>query len=227
MKLLAVDTATESCGVAVVHEAGLMAETTVLRRRTHARQVMGMIAATIELAGIEVSALDAFAVTNGPGSFTGLRIGMSTVMGIAAALDKPIVCVSTLDALVYPLRFVSLPVFAAIDARKQEICYARFDLRNGVLTKSRPETVSKPEIAAADIRETTLLVGNGCLLYEMVFRRVAEGNIRFAPRSAHHVSASSAGFLALDRCRSGNVSHRHSAALQYHRRSDAERASPQ
>ena len=99
MKILALDTAAKSCSVAIVDKESVLAELTLCREQTHSKHLMEMINTTIELSGIIVSELDGFAVTRGPGSFTGLRIGISSIKGLAAATCKPLVGVSSLDAL--------------------------------------------------------------------------------------------------------------------------------
>ncbi|MBW2597806.1 MAG: tRNA (adenosine(37)-N6)-threonylcarbamoyltransferase complex dimerization subunit type 1 TsaB [Deltaproteobacteria bacterium] len=91
MKILAVDTATKSCSVAVVQEKSLLAEITTGRKQTHSKHLMEMINRVMGLSGLSLSELDGFAVTRGPGTFTGLRIGISSVKGLSAASGKPIV----------------------------------------------------------------------------------------------------------------------------------------
>ena len=86
MKILAVDTATRSCSVAVVEEKSLLAEMTTQRKQTHSKHLMKMIDSVMDLSGLAFSELDGFAVTSGPGTFTGLRIGISSVKGLSAAL---------------------------------------------------------------------------------------------------------------------------------------------
>jgi tRNA threonylcarbamoyladenosine biosynthesis protein TsaB len=99
MKILALDTATNSCSVAATDEGKLAAELTISKNQTHSKHLMELIHSVLEIAGFGVGDLDGLAVTVGPGSFTGLRIGISTIKGLAHALDKPVVGVSTLEAL--------------------------------------------------------------------------------------------------------------------------------
>jgi tRNA threonylcarbamoyladenosine biosynthesis protein TsaB len=99
MKILALDTATDSCSVAATDDGTLAAELTIRKNQTHSKHLMELIHSVLEIAGFGVGDLDGLAVTVGPGSFTGLRIGISTIKGLAHALDKPVVGVSTLEAL--------------------------------------------------------------------------------------------------------------------------------
>ncbi|NNK84267.1 MAG: tRNA (adenosine(37)-N6)-threonylcarbamoyltransferase complex dimerization subunit type 1 TsaB, partial [Desulfobacterales bacterium] len=99
MKILAVDTATKSCSVAIVDKESIIAEMTVINEETHSKHLLGIINVVLKYADLDMADLNGFAVTSGPGSFTGLRIGISTIKGFAAALKKPMVGISTLSAL--------------------------------------------------------------------------------------------------------------------------------
>ena len=99
MKILAVDTATASCSVAVMEDSRIVAELNFDHPQTHSRHLMGMMISVLELCGLTPDRLDAAAITRGPGSFTGLRIGLATVKGLAAGVGIPVVGVSTLHTL--------------------------------------------------------------------------------------------------------------------------------
>ena len=99
MRLLALDTATETCGIALLVDGGIQAELNFFHGQTHAKHLMSGVEAVLELTGVPLNDIDGFAVTRGPGSFTGLRIGISTVKGLALAMGKPVVGISSLDVL--------------------------------------------------------------------------------------------------------------------------------
>ncbi len=101
MKILAVDTATKGCSVAVTENSILLTELTLVSSRTHSKHLMGMIETAFSMSGLTVNDIDGFAVTKGPGSFTGLRIGISAIKGLASAAGKPVAGVSTLDSLAF------------------------------------------------------------------------------------------------------------------------------
>ena len=98
MKILAVDTATTSCSAAIVNDGLVSAELSTVNNQTHSKHLMNMIDTVCGMSGVKIADMNGFAVTVGPGSFTGLRIGISTVKGLARSLDKPVVGVSSLDA---------------------------------------------------------------------------------------------------------------------------------
>src|SRR6266545_3462758 len=124
MRVLAIDTALEACSAAVLDtSSGITASETLAMTRGHAEAVMPLIARVMSAAAIEFAALDRIAVTTGPGSFTGLRVGISAARGIALAAGKPAVGLSTLAAFAAPLIAAddTLPVVVAIDARHDQV----------------------------------------------------------------------------------------------------------
>jgi len=125
MLILAIDTALDACAAAVLDtEAGrLIAQESQAMKRGHAEALMPLIARVIEQSGIGFAGLDRIAVTTGPGSFTGLRVGLSAARGIALAANKPVVGVTTLTAYAAPVvsRNSEQPVISAIDARHDQV----------------------------------------------------------------------------------------------------------
>ncbi|HEY1474743.1 MAG TPA: tRNA (adenosine(37)-N6)-threonylcarbamoyltransferase complex dimerization subunit type 1 TsaB [Pseudolabrys sp.] len=125
MRVLAIDTALEACSAAVLDtELGaISAQESLAMQRGHAEALLPLIARVMEAANLEFAALDRIAVTIGPGSFTGLRVGIAAARGIALAAGKPAVGLSTLAAYAAPLVAAddTLPVVAAIDARHDHV----------------------------------------------------------------------------------------------------------
>lgn len=125
MRVLAIDTALEACSAAVLDtaRAGIIAHETQAMARGHAEALMPLIARVLDRADLHFDELDRIAVTTGPGSFTGLRVGISAARGIALASGKPAVGLSTLAALAAPFIAAddALPVVSAIDARHDHV----------------------------------------------------------------------------------------------------------
>ena len=111
MKILAVDTATKSCSVAIVDKDTLLAEVSITSKQTHSRHLMEMVNRAMGMSGLNISGLDGLAVTIGPGSFTGLRIGISSVKGLAMASGKPVVGISSLDVLAMQSNYSQYLIF--------------------------------------------------------------------------------------------------------------------
>ena len=125
MRVLAIDTALEACSAAVLdtEQGGISARESLPMVRGHAEALLPLIARVMDSAGLEFAALDRIAVTTGPGSFTGLRVGIAAARGIALAAGKPAVGLSTLAAYAAPLIAAddAVPVVAVIDARHDHV----------------------------------------------------------------------------------------------------------
>lgn len=165
MKLLTIDSAFETCSV------GLYLDGDVQERFQHAPQGhASLLLPWVEelLAGAELglAGLDAIAFTRGPGSFTGLRIGISVVQGLAWGADIPVIPVSSLAATAQGARKGSSPALVAMDARMQEVYTARFHEADGLMVPAGEESVCAPEVAAAMVVPGDLGVGNGFTRYE-------------------------------------------------------------
>ena len=129
MKLLAIDTATDSCSVAIIEDDTLRSELTAMPGQTHSKHLMPFIASVLDAAALKLTALDGFAVSLGPGSFTGVRIGISTVKGLAFSLGKPVVGISSLAALAWQCNESSGLICPMIDARKKQVYCGRYRFR--------------------------------------------------------------------------------------------------
>ena len=160
MKILALDTATQSCSVAIIDNGSLLAELTRLNRRTHSRHLMDLIDMVCQMSDLKIGDVDGFAVTIGPGSFTGLRIGISTIKGLAFPLNKPVVGVSSLDALAWQCAQSAYLICPLLDARKKEVYACRYRFKNNELIKDGNEKVASPAEAVRGIREPCIFVGN-------------------------------------------------------------------
>jgi tRNA threonylcarbamoyladenosine biosynthesis protein TsaB len=222
MKILAVDTATKSCSAAVVDDKRVCAELTTVNNETHSRHLMHMIDTVCDMSGLEIADMDGFAVTRGPGSFTGLRIGISTVKGLAWSLNKPAVGISSLDALAWQSVPAAYPVCTLLDARKQEVYYCLYRFQDGELKKNGSEQVVSLARAINDIREPCLFIGNGANLYkEEILQKLGE-LAHFAGWNQDVIRASSVAGLSLERfnhCQTDDVAL---LVPNYIRKSDAE-----
>ena len=120
MRILAIDTSTMLGGIAIMDESLLIAESRLNVKSTHSERLMTEIEHCLKQSGVKISDIDVFAVATGPGSFTGLRIGLSTVKGFSYATGKPIVSVPTLEALAWNFPYSRYPVCTMLDARKKK-----------------------------------------------------------------------------------------------------------
>jgi tRNA threonylcarbamoyladenosine biosynthesis protein TsaB len=226
MKILAVDTATQHCSVAICKDISLLAENTLFRRQTHSRHLLHMIHQTISISGIKLSELDAFAITRGPGSFTGLRIGLSCVKGMAYAVNKSLVSVSSLESLANQAVVspnIDLMICPLLDARKKEVYFAGFRHINNQLVKVTTDMVLPPEKLAPHIKGPCLFVGDGAILYKDILTKIFSNNAFFAPLQHNYIRAHTIALLAIERLKNGDTDNLSGLVPEYIRKSDAER----
>jgi tRNA threonylcarbamoyladenosine biosynthesis protein TsaB len=162
MLILAIDTALDACsaGVLDTDTARMIAQESQAMKRGHAEALMPLIARVMKDAGIAFTRLDRIAVTNGPGSFTGLRVGLAAGRGIALAADKPVVGITTLTAYAAPVVSTNSehPVIAAIDARHDHVYVQAVSGDGGALLSPRVAPIA--EALAASQFGAPYLVGN-------------------------------------------------------------------
>lgn len=161
MRVLAIDTALEACSAAVLDPGGgITATESLAMTRGHAETLMPLIARVMNGAGVEFAQLDRIAVTTGPGSFTGLRVGISAARGIALAAGKPAVGLSTLAALAAPLIATDdgTQVVAAIDARHDHVYLQVFGVNGRTLVG--PRVASLRDAARAATAAPARIVGS-------------------------------------------------------------------
>lgn len=222
MKILALDTATKSCSVAIIEAGSLSAELTTLKDQTHSKQLMELIHKGLEMSGFSADELDGLAVTVGPGSFTGLRIGISTIKGLAHALEKPVVGISSLDVLAWQCADRSYLICPLLDARKGEVYSATYRFNNDTLTPKSPEIASAPEAAIQKIKEPCVFIGSGAQLYRRNISTVLGDLAYFAPESQNIIRASSVAFLSMERFETRDTVEAADLVPHYIRKSDAE-----
>lgn len=222
MRILAVDTATKSCSVAIASDHQLLAEVLVDSGQTHSKHLMQAIHTALKLSGTSMSALEGIAVTQGPGSFTGLRIGISSIKGIAAAAGIPLVGVSSLDVLAAQSALPSFLICPLIDARKGQVYYSKYRMIGADLKKEGGERVGSPFEMLNGIDESSLFVGDGVLPYQQLIRETIGSLAHFAPRNLHTIHASTVARLSLERFQRKDFDGLGGFVPSYIRKSDAE-----
>jgi tRNA threonylcarbamoyl adenosine modification protein YeaZ len=186
MRVLAIDTALEACSAAVLDmsRGGIIASETLSMKRGHAEAVMPLIARVMDLAEVEFAALDRIAVTTGPGSFTGIRVGISAARGIALAAGKPAIGLSTLAGFAAPLiaEDDSSHVVAAVDARHDHVYLQVFGA--GGRTLVAPRIASLRAALRAAMTGPTRLIGTAADLLSAAWPKDAEPPVMVQQRSA-------------------------------------------
>lgn len=179
MKLLALETATEACSVALWVDGVVMERYEVAPRR-HAELVLPMIDAVLAESGVSKRQLDAIAVGRGPGAFTGVRLAIAVAQGLALALDRPVVAVSTLAALAMSATgspsAIGAPILALIDARMGEVYAGCFmGDAQGLVEASGEEVLSSPQSLQLPAHPAWRIAGSGWNTYRDVVRPLLGG----------------------------------------------------
>lgn len=151
MKLLALETSAKAASCAVLEDGVPVASAWQCTGLTHSRTLLPMVEGMLKNSELTMEAMDAVAVAAGPGSFTGLRIGIAAVKGLAWAAEKPCIPVSTLEAMAWPLAHLEGSIVCAMDARRQQIYNAVFLADSGALERLREDRALSLEEAAAGL----------------------------------------------------------------------------
>jgi tRNA threonylcarbamoyladenosine biosynthesis protein TsaB len=212
---LALETSTLAGGVALLDDERVIGEYLLDVRVTHSERLMPAIDRLLRDAGWTAAALDGLAVAVGPGSFTGLRIGLSTAKGLAWARDIPAAAVPTLDAMAAVLPFCALPVCPVLAARKGEVYCSLYRWDGAGMRREWDYLAISSEALAARLDEPTVFVGDAAAT-------VASRHARVAPPHRRMPSAAAVGILGLARFRAGEVVSATELSPFYLRPSEAE-----
>lgn len=225
MKILALETSAVAASAAVCENEALIAQSFQRTGLTHSATLMPMVESMLKNAGLTLAEMDVIAVAAGPGSFTGLRIGVSAAKGLAWPLDKPCAEVSTLEAMAWQMSGMDGLVCAAMDARRQQVYNALFDLKDGMpvrLTPDRAISLDDLQSELANAEKTQILVGDGAHLCYNAFQKLGYP-VKMAPPHLQYQTAWGVARCALEQARSGQLTDAAGLAPNYHRLSQAER----
>jgi tRNA threonylcarbamoyladenosine biosynthesis protein TsaB len=174
--ILAIETATDVCGVALIDREKIVGHRSVAEKNVHSERLLPMVEEVLRVASLTVKDLDAVAVSIGPGSFTGLRIGLSTAKGLAIALRVPIIAVSTLDALAYELyrsdeQRTAVNACPLIDAKRDEAFFCFYEVGvGGVRRRSAYDIAPVSRIVeAASQYPSVTFIGDGVRKLETLY----------------------------------------------------------
>ena len=169
MKVLGIDTSTSCGSVGLIDDGEVISDYLLNVPATHSQRLLGAIELVLREAGCLIENLDGWAIALGPGSFTGLRIGVSTVKGLAFATGKPVAGVSTLDVLasqIAPTPYLICPI---LDARKKEVYTAFYRFEKNLIKRQSDDQAIKPEDLVRRIKEQTIFLGDGAKTYRDFF----------------------------------------------------------
>ena len=223
MVVLAADTSTPFNSVALCDGPDLLAESTVRAGRKHSERLLSTVEWLLSEAGLKLKQVDLLAIAHGPGSFTGLRVGVATWKGLSLGADIPLMGVSTLDAMsrLAPVR--DGLVCPLLDAKMGEVYGAVYSFRDGVRTNVTPESVGPVEEILASVRGPVTAIGDGVGAYEERVKTCL-GPDAFYPPGCIAPRAWTVASEALERLGEGIEAQGAKVRPVYLRRSQAEEA---
>ena len=225
MKIIALETSAVTASVAVTDDERLLAQSFQNSGLTHSATLMPMVSGLLKNTGLTLDEMDVVAVAAGPGSFTGVRIGVAAAKGLAWPGDKPCAPCSTLESMAWQCAHMEGEICAAMDARRNQVYCARFRAEGGTLTRLTPDRAMGLDGLADEVRASGLpqiLVGDGA---HLVRAALEEQGLPCSPMPPHLIYQTAWGVArcALRIAREGQLVSAAAMAPSYHRLSQAER----
>lgn len=226
MRILALDSSGLVASVAIASEDDMLAEYTVNYKKTHSQTLLPMLDEIVRMVNLDLSEVDAIAVTSGPGSFTGLRIGSATAKGLGFALNKPIISVPTVDGLAYNLHGTDRVVCPIMDARRDQVYTGLYEFEEDklVVTSSQKavaidEIIDEINVMGRDV----IFLGDGVPIHRnRIIERINVG-FTFAPLHKNRQRAGAIAALGLEYYKENRVESAEDHQPVYLRVSQAER----
>lgn len=226
MRILAFDSSGLVATVAIMEDDVTLAEYTVNYKKTHSQTLLPMLDEIVKMIEFDLSTVDAIAVSGGPGSFTGLRIGAATAKGLGLALDKPLINIPTVDGLAYNLYGNTGLICPIMDARRNQVYTGLYRFENGEFQVVEEQMA----IAVQDLveklnayGEKVTFLGDGVPVYKNGLMSELKVEHYFAPAHMNRQRATAVGALAMEYFKAGKVESAMEHKPDYLRLSQAER----
>ena len=225
MRILAIESSSLVASVAIVEDGVTLAEYTANFKMTHSQTLLPMIDSMVSLFGIDLSAIDAIAVSGGPGSFTGLRIGSATAKGLGLALDKPLIHVPTLDGTAYNLYGAKGLICPIMDARRNQVYTGiyRFEQEFEVVMEQDAMDMGELIEKLNGMGERVIFLGDGVPVHEKKIRELMTVPFDLAPAHMNRQRAASVAALGAVYFAEGKIETAAEHGPDYLRKSQAER----
>lgn len=201
MKILSLDSTSVTASAAITENGKTLSENFINNGLTHSQTLMPLVEKTLAESGISIKDIDLFAVTNGPGSFTGVRIGIASVKGMADALNKDCFAVSTLEAIAEPLKNDDSIACAVMDARCNQVYTAIFENGNR-LCEDKAVLIDELGEELKKYNKKVVFIGDGAVICYEKLNGVLE-NCEIADENIRYIHASSIGRLAVEKIANG------------------------
>ena len=199
MNILAVDSSALTATVAVLKDGEIKGEMSFTTSLTHSETIMPMVDEVLSKSGLTINDIDLFACSEGPGSFTGLRIGIGTVKGLSYGLGKKVCGISTLEALAYNISYTDMLIAPIMDARRGQVYNALYKYEDGKLvTVTEPRALAVEELCA-EINENVIFVGDGVKVHKNKITELLGEKAIFAMPQHCLQRAASVAYAALNK----------------------------
>ena len=226
MKILAIDTSSLVCSAAVSDDGALLGEYTLINGLTHSQKLMPLVDSLLKALSLSIKDIDAFAVTNGPGSFTGLRIGIAAIKGFAFAEKKPVIAVSTLEAMARNVQFTDCLICPLMDARAGQVYNAVYKKSGLSLKTVTPPRAVKIDTVINEMKalknKKVLFLGDGVKPNLEKLSELGKAAV-FAGFNNNSQRASSVALAAYEKALRGETVSAGTLNAEYLRKSQAER----
>jgi tRNA threonylcarbamoyladenosine biosynthesis protein TsaB len=176
MKILGMDTSTPSGSVAFLDGNNLVSESSIVGSPAYSDKLLFEIDTMLNVSGTKLNEIDVFVITTGPGSFTGLRVGISLLKGFILATEKPFAPVNTLEAYAKTVQPGSYAICPVLDARKKEVYTALFNSEKDQCVRTTPDQAISAIDLCKQIKQPTVFVGNGLDIYKDIFTSCLKEN---------------------------------------------------
>ena len=199
MLTLAIDTSSKMESVALLNDREVISEQSNMVKTNHAASLLLSIKHTLSTTGVGIEEIDLFALTTGPGSFTGLRIAASTVKGLALATGKPVVGIQTLKALAFNVVPFHKIICPFMDAKRNEVYTALYRFgANDLLEEILSARVTSPNDFLKNLPQDVFFLGDGVQKHFHLIEELFHGKAFFAPSHVHSIRAAAVGLLGID-----------------------------
>lgn len=225
MRILGIESSSLVASVAVVTDDILMAEYTVNYKQTHSQTLLPMLDEVVNRIGIALDTIDAIAVSGGPGSFTGLRIGSATAKGLGLALKKPLIHIPTVDALAYNLYGCEAVVCPIMDARRSQVYTGIYDNQDGFQVVMEQSAMDLLDLITKlnSAERKVVFLGDGVPVYREMIAEKMTVPYEFAPPHLNRQRAGAVAALGAIYFQDGNVEAAAEHGPDYLRKPQAER----
>ncbi len=208
MKILGMDTSSRACSIAVVEDDCLICEFVINNKKTHSQKLMPMIETMLNMSDLSIEDMDAIAVSVGPGSFTGLRISMSTAKAISHVNDIPIISVNALESLAANMDLNNKKIYPILDAQRTQVYTAKYEYKDNELLELEKMDVKEIDELINIIKnsnEETIVLGEAVSKY---YDKLLSVENIIIPAVSHNVTkASSVCAVALAKYKKGEGIH--------------------